>query len=69
MERHHEQIGHQLRLMRDAAQQNMNDRNVMHSGGQVPADYEQDEMGQWSEEGKAGYGGPDAKKRRGVSEI
>jgi len=69
MERLQEQIASSLRHIKEAVQQNMNEQSMHSSGGQVPAEYEQDDMGQWSEDGKMGYGGPDAKKRRGVSDA
>jgi hypothetical protein len=69
MEEHFKQAGEALRFIQDAVMQNVEDRN-MYRPGPMSAEYEQDEHSQWNDEGKMGYGGPggpDAKKRRGVS--
>jgi hypothetical protein len=68
---------HQQEIIADAIQrvresvsrQDLQDQRIHGTNGKLPSEYEQDEMGQWTDEGKMGYGGQDAKKRRGVCSV
>lgn len=67
MEHQQKMLAEQLEIIRRMVNQNMSEHHMHNPNGKMSAAYEQDEMGQWTDEGKMGYGAQDAKKRRGVS--